>query len=252
MNRVKLSKLVRFQNLHPPIRVHISKRDGKSFFLNWTPHPESSDETIDGYRIFIDDVLRITSEKSQTQAVIDCIREEGDYKLKVRSFNKNGESADSNVTIIRFRRQKSQSERSVQSGDDSISTSPNFGQSPANLEENILLSKPPSPPGAGLMSRLIKQSVKVKRNNVLLNGLPLNSTEIVNKPVASSSDFSGQNSNKSSNSFWCFFFFFFLRSTSDKISGKSKTRTIFFQPRNEFRDVAFSSWTFPIGLEIFG
>ena len=41
------------------------------------------------------------------EAIIDYIRDEGEYKIKIRTFNEEGESADSNIVIARFRRQHS-------------------------------------------------------------------------------------------------------------------------------------------------
>jgi hypothetical protein len=39
------------------------------------------------------------------ETIIDCIRDEGDYRIKLRTYDENGESEDSNIVVIRFRRQ---------------------------------------------------------------------------------------------------------------------------------------------------
>ncbi|CAF0769438.1 unnamed protein product [Rotaria sordida] len=94
-------------NLFPPLRAHISKRDTKSFFLHWIPNPLNEHRTILGYRIYIDDILKGTIDSGRFEAIIDYIRDEGEYKIKLRTYNEYGESSDSNIVIARFRRQHS-------------------------------------------------------------------------------------------------------------------------------------------------
>ena len=48
----------------------------------------------------------------QFEAIIDYIRDEGEYRIKIRTYDENGESADSNVVVARFRRQHSMKNRS--------------------------------------------------------------------------------------------------------------------------------------------
>lgn len=60
-----------------------------------------------GYRIYIDDQLKGAIGPGQFEAIIDSIRDEGEYRIKIRTFDQNGESADSNVVVARFRRQRS-------------------------------------------------------------------------------------------------------------------------------------------------
>ena len=92
--------------LHPPLHAHISKRDNKSFFLHWSSNPLNDQQAILGYRIYIDDVFKGSTDRDHFEAIIDCIRDEGEYRLKLRTFNNQRESADSNVVIARFRRQE--------------------------------------------------------------------------------------------------------------------------------------------------
>ena len=94
-------------NLHPPLRAHISKRDTRSFFLHWIPNPLNERRNILGYRIYIDDVLKGAIDSGQFEAIIDYIRDEGEYKIKLRTYDEHGESGDSNVVVARFRRQRS-------------------------------------------------------------------------------------------------------------------------------------------------
>ena len=94
-------------NLHPPLRAHISKRDTRSFFLHWIPNPLNERRNILGYRIYIDDVLKGAIDPGQFEAIIDYIRDEGEYKIKLRTYDEHGESGDSNVVAARFRRQRS-------------------------------------------------------------------------------------------------------------------------------------------------
>ena len=93
--------------LHPPLRAHISKRDTKSFFLHWIPNPLNEHRKILGYRIYIDDRLKGAIDPGQFEAIIDSIRDEGQYRIKIRTYDEHGESTDSNVVIARFRRQPS-------------------------------------------------------------------------------------------------------------------------------------------------
>ncbi|CAF0982923.1 unnamed protein product [Adineta ricciae] len=98
--------------LHPPLRAHISKRDTRSFFLHWIPNPLNDQRPILGYRIYIDDVFKGSVDSGKFETVIDCIRDEGEYKIKLRAYNDSGESEDSNVVIARFRRQQPVTPRS--------------------------------------------------------------------------------------------------------------------------------------------
>ena len=93
--------------LHPPLRAHISKRDTRSFFLHWIPNPSNEHRTILGYRIYIDDVCKGAIDSGRFEAIIDYIRDEGEYKIKLRTYDQYGESGDSNVVVARFRRQRS-------------------------------------------------------------------------------------------------------------------------------------------------
>ncbi|CAF0823061.1 unnamed protein product [Adineta steineri] len=94
-------------NIYPPLRAHISKRDTKSFFLHWIPNPLNEHHNILGYRIYVDDILKGAIDPGRFEAIIDYIRDEGEYKIKIRTFNQDGESADSNIVVARFRRQHS-------------------------------------------------------------------------------------------------------------------------------------------------
>ena len=59
-----------------------------------------------GYRIYIDDVFKGAIDPGRFEVIIDYIRDEGEYKIKLRTYDMNGESEDSNVVIARFRRQQ--------------------------------------------------------------------------------------------------------------------------------------------------
>ncbi|CAF3743149.1 unnamed protein product [Rotaria sp. Silwood1] len=98
--------------LYPPLRAHISKRDTKSFFLHWIPNPLNEQYKILGYRIYIDDILKGSVESGKFETIIDCIRDEGEYKIKLRTYDEYNESEDSNIVIARFRRQNPITSRS--------------------------------------------------------------------------------------------------------------------------------------------
>lgn len=63
--------------------------------------------SILGYRIYIDDVCKGAIDAGRFEAIIDYIRDEGEYKIKLRTYDEHGESVDSNTVIARFRRQRS-------------------------------------------------------------------------------------------------------------------------------------------------
>ncbi|CAF1606036.1 unnamed protein product [Rotaria magnacalcarata] len=91
--------------LYPPLRAHISKRDAKSFFLHWVPNPLNEQRSIVGYRIYIDDVLKGSVDSGKFETIIDSIRDEGEYRIKLRAYDEHSESEDSNIVVARFRRQ---------------------------------------------------------------------------------------------------------------------------------------------------
>ncbi|CAF0920908.1 unnamed protein product [Adineta ricciae] len=92
-------------NIHPPLRAHISKRDAKSCFLHWIPNTLNQSQTILGYRIYVDDILKGAVDANKFEAIVDYIRDEGEYRIKIRTYNQEGESTDSNIVIARFHRQ---------------------------------------------------------------------------------------------------------------------------------------------------
>ncbi|CAF4267417.1 unnamed protein product [Rotaria socialis] len=135
-------------NLYPPLRAHISKRDTKSFYLHWIPNPLNEHRGILGYRIYIDDTLKGAIDPGRFEAIIDYIRDEGEYKIKLRTYNEHGESSDSNIVIARFRRQHSlttnyrtQSNRAL---DDNYERqiNENFIISPREQDENTISVTP--------------------------------------------------------------------------------------------------------------
>lgn len=59
--------------------------------------------------MYINDVLKHTVEAGRTEAIIDSIREQGEFQIKLRTFDAYGESEDSNVVVTRYRRHDSSS-----------------------------------------------------------------------------------------------------------------------------------------------
>ncbi|CAF3940857.1 unnamed protein product, partial [Rotaria magnacalcarata] len=135
-------------NLYPPLRAHISKRDTKSFYLHWIPNPLNEHRGILGYRIYMDDVLKGAIDPGRFEAIIDYIRDEGEYKIKLRTYNEHGESSDSNIVIARFRRQHSLTTnyrtQSNQAIDDNYERQidDNFIISPREQDENTISVTP--------------------------------------------------------------------------------------------------------------
>lgn len=150
--------------LHPPLHAHISKRDRKSFFLHWTANPLNDHQTILGYRIYIDDVLKGSTDRDHFEAIIDCIRDEGEYRIKLRTFNNDRESEDSNVVIARFRRHHSPKEP--------IIIRANRERNDSQSSDLISFSPSSSPPdrSTGIISRLSHQNPKLKKSNNALDG----------------------------------------------------------------------------------
>ncbi|CAF3094377.1 unnamed protein product [Rotaria sp. Silwood2] len=107
LHELELRLNIKSRTLYPPLRAHISKRDTKSFFLHWISNPLNDQCKILGYRIYIDDILKGSVESEKFETIIDYIRDEGEYKIKLRTYDEYGESEDSNIVIARFRRQNS-------------------------------------------------------------------------------------------------------------------------------------------------
>ncbi|CAF1556748.1 unnamed protein product, partial [Didymodactylos carnosus] len=100
-------------SLLPPLRAHISKRDAKSFFLHWVPNPNN--RQILGYKIYIDDTLKGVVEPTKFEVIINDIRDEGEYRIKIRAYDEHFESSDSNIVIARFRRQQKNTSSTIAS-----------------------------------------------------------------------------------------------------------------------------------------
>ena len=97
------------RTLHPPLQAQITKRDTKSFILHWTSNPLNTPHSILGYRIYINEILKHTIDEGTTETIIDSIREEGEFRIKLRTYDAYGESEDSNVIVARYRRHDSHS-----------------------------------------------------------------------------------------------------------------------------------------------
>jgi len=144
-NRLLKQRLEQFESrsnsstIYPPLNAHISKRDQKSFYLHWSSNPLNDQQSIVGYRIYIDDIFKGSTDRDHFEAVIDCIRDEGEYRLKLRTFNHQRESVDSNVVVARFRRQQNKEPMIVKSPSngttDLISFSPS--SSPPEIKTKI-------------------------------------------------------------------------------------------------------------------
>jgi hypothetical protein len=77
------------------------------------------------------------------EAIIDCIHDEGDYKIKLRTYDENEESEDSNIIIARFRRQDSKTIYRTQSDQivDNINNQITLRQTQS--QENLIISPIP-------------------------------------------------------------------------------------------------------------
>ena len=53
----------------------------------------------------MDDVLKGAVDADKFEAIVDYIHDEGEYQIKIRTYNQEGESTDSNIVIARFRHQ---------------------------------------------------------------------------------------------------------------------------------------------------
>ncbi|CAF1011016.1 unnamed protein product [Rotaria sordida] len=106
LHELELRLNIKSRTLYPPLRVHISKRDTKSFFLHWIPNPLNEQHSILGYRIYIDNILKNSIQPGKFETIIDYIYDEGEYKIKLRTYDEYNESEDSNIIVARFRRQQ--------------------------------------------------------------------------------------------------------------------------------------------------
>jgi hypothetical protein len=69
------------QTLYPPLRVRLQKVNEKSVALKWDHNQLNVNNKIDGYRIYINSILRGTVKPTDIKALINGIQEEGEYKL---------------------------------------------------------------------------------------------------------------------------------------------------------------------------
>lgn len=195
LNQLKINQQIEPSTLSPPLRVHISKRDTRSFFVHWIPNPVNENRQILGYRIFVDDRLIGTIDSGRFEAIIDSIRDEGEYRIKIRTYDENMESPDSNIVVARFRRLNSSEQNRNEDplvhefdpdppNDELVNSNRRENQTPIVLEKNpqeatrseTNSENRRSPIKTGIMSRLTKSPYRINRN-VLIQHLTSDATD---------------------------------------------------------------------------
>jgi hypothetical protein len=73
-------KIIESSTIYPPLRVRLQKVNEKSVALKWDHNQLNVNNTIGGYRIYINSILRGTVKPSDMKALINGIQEEGEYK----------------------------------------------------------------------------------------------------------------------------------------------------------------------------
>jgi len=98
--------------IFPPIRVRLQKLNEKRVALKWTHNPKNYLNEINGYNIYINGKICGKMSPNDMIASINGIQEEGEYKIYIRSFFNNIESANSNEVITRVKRKQTDQEES--------------------------------------------------------------------------------------------------------------------------------------------
>jgi hypothetical protein len=73
-------KIIESLTIYPPLRVRLQKVNEKSVALKWDHNQLNVNNTIGGYRIYINSILRGTVKPTDMKALINGIQEEGEYK----------------------------------------------------------------------------------------------------------------------------------------------------------------------------
>lgn len=90
--------------IHPPIRVRLQKLNEKSVALKWNHNQKNFLIELDGYHIYINNELCGTMKATDLIACIDGIQVEGEYRIYIRSFIGDLESANSNEVVTRVKK----------------------------------------------------------------------------------------------------------------------------------------------------
>lgn len=101
------NKQLHIDALQPPLKVRLQKLNEKCVTLKWDHNPDNENLKLDGYRVYINGLLRGNLKSNDVKALINGIKEAGEYRITVRAFNDKEESNDSNVVITRVKKKSS-------------------------------------------------------------------------------------------------------------------------------------------------
>jgi hypothetical protein len=90
--------------LYPPLRVRLQKLNEKSVALKWNHNAKNLLVELTGYNVYINNDLLATMKASDKIASIDGIKEEGEYRIFIKSVCGQHESEASNTVITRVKK----------------------------------------------------------------------------------------------------------------------------------------------------
>lgn len=95
--------------IFPPLRVRLQKLNEKSVALKWNHNPKNNLIELTGYNIYINEDLLATMRGTDKIASIDGIKEEGEYRIYIKSLCSQVESEPSNTVITRVKKKQHES-----------------------------------------------------------------------------------------------------------------------------------------------
>jgi hypothetical protein len=93
--------------IHPPLRVRLQKLNEKSVALKWNHNPKNVLVELTGYNVYINEDLLATMRPNDKIASIDGMKEEGEYRIYIKSVCGQIESDISNTVITRVKKKPS-------------------------------------------------------------------------------------------------------------------------------------------------
>lgn len=91
-------------DIYPALKVRLQKLNERSVALKWNHNPKNALLDLTGYNIYINDEMLATMKPSDKIASIDGMKEEGEYRIYIKSVCGQVESESSNVVITRVKK----------------------------------------------------------------------------------------------------------------------------------------------------
>ena len=122
--------------IYPPLRVRLQKLNEKSVALKWDHNPLNILIDLEGYHVYINEELCGVMKAKDQIASINGIQEEGEYRIHLRAFYGEVESAKSNEVITRVKKKNSSNRSSAKSTSTSNNVSTFAHDTTNNLTTN--------------------------------------------------------------------------------------------------------------------